>query len=219
MTTLSALRDAWDIQYKQQCLLRNTPEVTIPDNTFKLYFDMTMVEMSAELGITDAIADLSITPVTVYTVYDLGYNFGGLRSTEIIATNGEVITSDLELKYITEVPTVGSLIQGTPSSISIFKNSSDQKFSAYLYPLSGFTGTLRIRYKYIPIISQSPLSSLGATTLTIPDTYIPTLLDGIMSKVFFDMYDMFRAKLERMRLMRATPVKPSLEYNLGFPEE
>lgn len=219
MTTLIHLRNAFEVLYKDQCRLRQIPENSIPDNTFKLYFDMTYMEMEAELSLIDAVVDVALTPVTVYTTYSLGVNFGGLRGTEVIATNGEVMTSDLELKYITQVPTVGSLIQGTPNSISIIRDTTTQAWLAYIYPLAGFAGTLRVRYKYLPSISTTGVSDLSVIALTIPDLYIPALLDGIMSRVFPDVLSSYYAKLSNLRLHRANPVKPSTDYQFGGFDE
>lgn len=219
MTTLDQLRNAFEIQYRQQCKLRGIKEDTVQDNTFRLFYELVYNELSIELAIIDSYADVNITPVSVYTEYALPASYGGLRGIELFASDGAVINSDLETKSIHELPTLGTLCQGTPESFAIFKSTSNQTWLLYLYPLANFTGSARIRFKYVPLISATASLDIGTINIVIPDIYVMIMLDGIMAQFFPDMRGIFESKINRARLYRANPVKSNFEYELGGYQE
>lgn len=220
MTTLDQLRNVWELQYKIQCELRGKKEQTIQDNTFRVMYDLAYNELAIELNILDSYIDVPLTPVTAYTVYSLGANFGGLRGYELVSNDDSVIRDYLELKNIDELPTTGSLRTGMPDSYAIFKGTTNQNWYLYLYPLVNFTGSIRIRYKYIPLVATTGILDIGTLSVVIPDIYVNILLDGIMAQVFPDMRGVFLEKINRAILYRANPVKSNFEYELGgFSDE
>jgi hypothetical protein len=218
MTTLDQLRNAFEVQYRQQCKIRGIKEDTIQDNTFKLFYELVYNELSVELAIVDSYADIAITPVSVYTVYNLPATFGGLRGLELYSEDGQVICEP-ELKQIYELPTIGELSTGAPESYAIFKSTSNQNWSLYLYPLPNFTGRARVRFKFVPAISPTASLDIATVGLVIPDIYVMIMLDGIMAQMFPDMRPVFEARLNRARLYRANPVAGHFEYQLGGYQE
>ena len=177
---------------------------------------MTVSEMLSELSISELTTDIAITPVTEYTEYALPATYGGLRSIEMIFTGEEAGLARLELTPIEEMPTVGtSLISGTPNRIAIFPKN-DSLHYAYLYPLSGFTGTLRIRYKVAHNISagEGASASLSGTVL-IPPQYISLLITGILSQLLPELEQKYRFLLSEAIYLNATPSKGNINYSLG----
>lgn len=220
MTTVAQAEQAFEILYRQQCSLRKLPQQSLADGVFRLFFDLVWADMAHELNIQDTTQDITLTPVSVYTVYDLSENFGGLRDSEVIATDGSVLCTQLQLKNIDEVTTLGNLVSGTPNSISIIKKNGSNIYQAYLYPLTAFGGTLRIRFKYVPVIyAGASAVSVGDANLAIPNIFLDVLFDGIMAKLFPDMEAVYRDRLERKKSARAIPVKPTTNYELGGFDE
>jgi hypothetical protein len=216
MTTIQEVYNAVKLRYMRECNTRKVPQTEISNGEFKLMYDIIQHEIFRKLNITDADIDIAITPVSVFTEYALPSNFGSLRSYECVFSNTKV---DLELKDRTEMPTGGSLAQGTPNRISIYPKSDGLHY-VYLYPVSGFTGTLTVRYKLLTDINDGGGANEDLSKSTVlPIQYKHLLLHGIMGELFSDMKPAYYAYIDDANGDRAVPVKPTTNYQLGFDED
>lgn len=216
LMTKSELKGIVEFRYMRESARLKQPTFKVTAGEFILYYEATMAEIFSALSIGEATQDIAITPVTVYTEYDLDAAYGGLRNFEIVFTGEEAGLARLELTPIEEMPTVGdNLTSGTPNRIAIFP-SDDSLYHVYLYPLSGFTGTLRIRYKLLSGLSPS----LGSASSLNGEVYIPSqyqnlLIMGILSQLLPEFESKYRFLLDEALLYNATPSKGNIEYNLG----
>ena len=171
-----------------------------------------MSEILSELNIGELTDNIAISPVTTYTVYPLPSTYGGLKSYEGILSDTSI---DLELVDITELPTVGELKQGTPNRLAIFPTTAGL-YNLYLYPLSGFTGVISIRYKLIHAIGagEGAGADLSGNT-SLPTQYRNLLIAGIVAQLIPDLENKYRFLLDQAIGYNATPTKGSTEYNLG----
>ncbi len=214
--TLLELKGLVDFRYARESAKLKQPTLEVEQGEFLLYYQTIMAEILSELSVSELTQDISITPVTVYTEYDLNANYGGLRNFEIIFTGEEAGLARLELTPIEEMPTAGtSLISGTPNRIAIFP-SNDGLFHVYLYPLSGFTGTLRIRYKLLQDIEAGAgVEADLSGDVPLPIQYKSLLITGILSMLMSEFIAEYRFKLENAPYLNATPSKGNIDYTLG----
>ncbi len=216
MTTILQVYNAVALRYMRECANRKIPQTEIQNGEFKLMYDIVQHEIFRKLNIADADVDIAITPVSVFTEYALPANYGSLRSYECVFSDTKVI---LELKDRSEMFTKGSLAQGTPNAICIYAKSDGLHY-VYLNPLSGFTGTLTIRYKLLSDINDGGGAgeSLSAATV-LPVQFKHLLLHGIMGELLPDMKQQYYVYLQDAVGDRAVPVKATMNYQLGFDDE
>jgi hypothetical protein len=199
--TLLELKGLVDFRYAESERLQQ-PTYIVEHGEFKLYHDTIMNEILSELNINELSENIAITPVTTYTVY--GYE---------CVFNDSLIS--LELVDISEVPTVGDLTQGTPTKLAIFPTTAGL-YNAYLYPLSGFTGVLSIRYKLLHAISAGEGVEASLTgNLNLPAQYVNLLITGILSMLMPEFEPKYRYMLDNAPLLNAVPTQGSTDYNLG----
>lgn len=216
MTTIQEVYNAVTFRYMRETAARKMPQTEIQNGEFKLMYDIVVQEIFRKLNISDITTEIAITPVTVLTEYALPSSYGGLRSYECTFNDTKV---NLELVDINELPTAGDLTQGTPTKIAIYVKSDGLSY-VYLSPLSGFTGTLKVRYKYVKEIEDGAGSGLGLTAATeMPRIYEHLLIHGIMGELISDMKEQYYVYLKDAIGDRTTPVKATMNYNLGFDEE
>jgi hypothetical protein len=216
MTTLQEVFNALKIKQMAECTRRKIEEPEIGDGEFLLYYDLVIDEIHRELNIVDVTTEIAVTPVTVFTEYALPVTYGAFRSAKLIFSETE---TELELVDFNEIPFAGTPAQGTPTKIAIYQKTDGLSY-ATLSPVSGFTGTLHIRHKYItPINAGGGASPTMTTALSIPNQYKALLLHGLMGQLFPDMEQKFYAFLEKAKGDRSTPVKATTNYELGFDEE
>jgi hypothetical protein len=190
------------------------PEDDIGNGEFQVYYEMIREEMMRKLNLSEATTDISVTPVTVYTEYALPAGFGALRGHEIVFGTG-TNSYPLKLRSINELPTVGNLTSGTPHSFAIF-NKNDGLYYLYLYPLSGFTGTLRIRYKVADAISAGSGAGTDLTkTVPIGQMYIHLLIHGVIGQLIPDLDGVYQTKLQDAIYDRPAPTNGEVDYNFG----
>ena len=210
--TLIQLKGLTDFRYARESARLNQPTLTVEQGEFKLYHDTIMNEILSELNINELTENISITPVTTYTVYPLPSVYGGYRSHEFVVSDSIL---SLELVDITEVPTVGELSQGTSTKLAIFPTTAGL-YNAYLYPLSGFTGVLSIRYKLLHAISAGEgVEAVLTGNVNLPAQYINLLITGILSMLMPEFEPKYRFMLDNALLLNAVPTKGKTEYNLG----
>lgn len=216
MTTIQAVYDAVRLRYMRETTARQIPQTEIGDGEFKLMYDIVQHELFRKLNISDAQADIAITPVSEFTEYALPSTYGGLRSYQLSFNNS---STSLELKDRTELPLSGNLAQGTPNRIAIYAKGDGLHY-VYLYPLSGFTGTLTVRYKLLSDINDGGGANEALTVSTVlPVQYKHLLLHGIMGELIPEMKAQYYEYLQDAIGDRAVPVKATTNYNLGFDEE
>ncbi len=216
--TQKELKGLVDFRYMRESERLDKSTLKFDNGEFQLYYETIMAEIFSELSISELTQDISLTPVTVYTEYDLSAYYGGLRNVEIIFSGEEAGLARLELTPIEEMPTAGtSLISGTPNRIAIFP-TNDGLFHAYLYPLTGFAGTLRIRFKLLSDITAGAGAD-GTTELStdvpLPIQYKGLLIMGILSMLLPEFQAEYRFMLDNALYHNATPSKGSIEYGLG----
>ena len=216
MTTIQKVYDAVKLRYMRESAVRKVPQTEIGDGEFKLMYDVVQHEIFRKLNITDAETEIAITPVSVFTEYALPATFGGLRSFDLSFNDTQ---TQLELKDRTELTTSGNLVQGTPTKIAIYAKADGLHY-AYLSPVSGFTGTLTIRYKLLSDINDGGGANEDLSVATIlPVQYKHLLLHGIMAELFSDMKQIYYGYLQDAVGDRAVPVKAVTNYQLGFDED
>ena len=216
--TIKELKGLVDFRYMRESAKLGKTVLKLDSGEFLMYFDLIWSEMLNEIGVLESTTDIVITSVDVYTDYALPTSYGGLRQYEIIFTDEISGLARLKLVEISEVPTLGdNLTSGTPNKIAIFPKN-DGLYYVYLYPLSGFAGTLRIRYKLISDV----LAGVGAgdgtdmdKTIAIPQQYKGTLIMGCLSMLLPEFDGRYREMLANAIYLNAQPTKGHTEYNLG----
>ena len=215
MTTLQQLKDIIYFKYMKECNNRKIPEMEIGDGEFKIYYDIVKDELFKELNIAVAKQEITITAVTSYTEYALDSVYGGLVSHELVLTGSDNIGNGLEIKNYEEMPISGNLTSGTPNRIAIYAKSDGLHY-VYLYPLSGYAGTLTIIYKLLSEIEAGAGASADLTkSIAIPLQYQYLLIQGIMAQLFGDLYQVYYANLENAKYYRAVPTKGQIYYSFG----
>jgi hypothetical protein len=210
--TLLELKGLVDFRYARESERLQQPTYIVEHGEFKLYHDTIMNEILSELNINELSENIAITPVTTYTVYPLPSVYGGLKGYECVFNDSLI---SLELVDISEVPTVGDLTQGTPTKLAIFPTTAGL-YNAYLYPLSGFTGVLSIRYKLLHAISAGEGVEASLTgNLNLPAQYVNLLITGILSMLMPEFEPKYRYMLDNAPLLNAVPTQGSTDYNLG----
>lgn len=214
--TIEELRGLVDFRYMRESERLKKPTFKLDNGEFLLYYNIIASEILNELSISELTTDITISPVTVYTEYALPATYGGLRNAEIIFSGEEAGLARLELTPIEEMPTAGtSLISGTPNRMAIFPKN-DGLYYVYLYPLSGFAGTLRIRYKVVHRIDAGSGASASLVgNVLIPLQYINLLMTGILAQLLPELEQKYRFLLSEAAYLNATPSKGSIDYNLG----
>jgi hypothetical protein len=198
----------------KECKKRNIPEDEIGNGEFLIYYETVMEELSSWLNILQTYQDISITPVTVFTEYVLNSDYGFLKSYKV-NFGSDASALDLELVDLSQVPTIGNLTSGTPNRISIYPKDDGLHY-VYLYPLSGFTGTLRIFYKQLSYISAGGGAGASlAGTSVLADRYFGLLVEGLLAQMFDDKMSIFMIKLQNASYLNATPTKGNIDYSLG----
>lgn len=213
--TLADMKGIIDWRYMREAKRRKEEYTELGRGEFKVMYDMVVTEIYKRLSIEDLSTSISITPVTVFTEYALPASFGGYRSHEFLITSGGQSARGLEITDINEMPTIGNLISGTPNKLAIYAKS-DGLYYAYIYPLSGFTGTLKIRYKRAQDINAGAGAGMDLTgDVDVPRVYQSLVMDGIMAQIYPDMLNYYEAKLDQAIYDRPNPTKGQIAYNFG----
>jgi hypothetical protein len=214
--TLAELKGLVDFRYMRESAKLDKDTLKFDSGEFVLYYNTIMQEIFSELNISETTQDIAITPVTVYTTYALSSTYGQLRNFELVYTGEEAGISRLTLTPMEEMPTVGdNLVSGTPNRLAIF-SSNDGLSYVYLYPLSGFTGTLRLRYKINSDISAGVGAGGDLTaSVPLPVQYKNLLISGILSMLLPEFVQEYRFKLSNAPYLDSTPSKGSIDYSLG----
>lgn len=214
--TLADLKGLIDWRYMREAKRRKEEYVELGKGEFKVMYDTVVDEIYRKLSIQDLSTTISITPVTVFTEYALPASYGGYRSHEFLITSGGQSARGLEITSINDMPTIGNLISGTPNRLAIYPKS-DGLYYVYLYPLSGFSGSLKINYKRVQGIGVPPNRSVDLADIgfEVPVTYQSLVMDGIMAQIYPDMFAMYQAKLDQAIYERPTPNKGEIAYNFG----
>ena len=215
--TYQQIRDITYWRYMRECKRLKIEQQGLEDGEFKVYADTVMDEMYRKLNIGDPYVDISITPVSVYTEYALPAGYGGLKGHEITFNSTHI--DNLALKPIANQPTSGDLTAGTPNSMSIFLKS-DGLYYVYLYPLSAFTGTLRIYYKQINLINAGAGTGADLTEdLPLPSAYYGLLIEGILAQLLPDRISYYYQLLNQAIEDRPIPTVGNIAYNFGGLED
>jgi len=213
--TLADMKGIIDWRYMREAKRRKEEYTELGRGEFKVMYDMVVAEVYKRLSIEDLSTDISITPTTVFTEYALPASYGGYRSHEFLITSGGQSARGLEITDINEMPTIGNLISGTPNKLAIYAKS-DGLYYAYLYPLSGFTGTLKIKYKRVQEINAGAGAGVDLTDdVEVPRIYQSLVMDGIMAQIYPDMLNYYEAKLDQAIYDRPNPTKGQIAYNFG----
>ena len=216
MTTMQEVFNAVKIKNMRECERRKIPEGHIGNGEFYLFYDLVVDEIHRALNIVDITTEIAVTPVTVFTEYALPSTYGAFRSARLIFSDTQ---TDLVLVDINEIPYAGTPAQGTPTRLAIYTKIDGLSY-ATLSPVSGFTGTLHVRHKYItPIRAGNEAGADLSPSITIPKQYTHLLLHGIMAQLFPDMEQKYYTLLGDASKDRSTPVKATTNYQLGFDEE
>lgn len=218
--TLKDLKGLIDWRYMREAKRRKEEYVELGRGEFKVMYETVVDELYRKLSIEDLSVTISITPVTVFTEYALPSSYGGYRSHEFLITSGGQSARGLEIVSMDTIPTLGNLISGTPNKMAIYQKS-DGQYYVYLYPLSSFSGSLKIRFKRIQEISEGA-SAIGGIPIdlsdidfTVPRTYQALVMDGIMAQIYPDMLPWYEQRLEQAIYERPTPNKGEVAYNFG----
>lgn len=217
--TQSVLRDMVYWKYLRECNARKIDPIELAPREFLSFYEIVLQEIMQELNVYDNTKEISITPVTVFTEYEIGDNFGGLRGYELLLTGGSNAYYP-DFVDISELPTTGSLVSGTPNKFAIYAKS-DGLYYTYLYPLPSVAGTFKIRYKMVPSISAPTgvTPNLAALSISVPSAFVPLLIDGILANLLTDMKQKWKVRLANSRSLRPNLSKGNLSYNLGGLDE
>lgn len=221
MTTLQDLKGVIDWRYMREAKRRGEEYIELGKGEFKVMYDTIVDQIYRRLSIEDLSTSISITPTTVFTEYLLPSSFGGYRSHEFLLTgNNSVSARGLEICSLDELPTIGNLVSGTPNKLAIYAKA-DGQYYAYLYPLSGFSGTLKIRYKRAVGIDAGLGAGVDLTDIDfeVPRIFHSLVIDGIMSQIYPDMLPFFEQRLDQAIYDRPSMAKGEISYNLGGLED
>lgn len=215
--TLDEVKDKFLLEYRLEVNKRGVKEFIFNNREIASWIAETQQEIVDRLNLITTHIDLALTSVTAFTTYDLPVNFGKLLKAEINGNRLNIIGFD-------DIQTTGTIPQGTPDSIAVYRDNDD-KFKAVLQPLASTTATCKVWYVvntlfYSPSgVSAQNWGTFDGTSfsgnLKMPERYIPLLLIGVLGRIFPDKQQEYEAKLRMAKNNKSTTTKRGIKYNLG----
>lgn len=219
MTTVEQLKGLFDAQYNRECRRRGVQPEFITNGEFSLWYYIVTNRIFEELNVQELTTYITLTPVTVFTEYEIGSGFGGLRGYELAFSDGSTPITKLDIVEYAQIPKLGQLAVGIPNKMSIYAKA-DGKYYVALYPLVGNAGELAITYKRVIEIPNGAGTSADLDyDVEMPRVWHPLLLRGLMAQAFPDLEDRFEILLRDSVNKRPNPSKDEITYNLGGFED
>ena len=228
--TTSELRGQFDFYYSLECKKRQVGQINFGDQEFLLMYSVAMMDISDRLKMLKDMVSIAITPVSTYTEYTLGRDYGGFIKAEWFDASGNFVGTIPELPYdkinTASLPADQSQM---PSGIIIFPDGADYKL--VLQPMANQTGTLKLHYLkitdlYAPskgMTQITPTSQLDVNvgvdyaniSTTIPDRYIQGAIYHMLGQIFDDLMARYEAWLYRMKANRIDTKRQATKYKTG----
>lgn len=214
--TITEIRDIFIAELEFEYKKMNKPFIQIRDKLIALWISEAQQDISSKLKILKTYTDISLTAVTSYTTYTLPSNFGKVFRAEISGT-------ELDIVNIGEIPTTGTITQGTPTQVATYNNGTNNL--ATVHPLPDSTYTMRLWYYVNPnYYSPSGVSAQDWGTfdgnsfsgnLKIPEPYYYLIKLYLLGKIFDNKRMEYEAGVRREKNNSFESIDSSLSYNLG----
>lgn len=215
MTTVEQLKGLFDAQYNRECRRRGVTPEFITNGEFSMWYYIVANRIYEETNLANTTTYINLTPVTVFTEYEIGAGFGGLAGYELAFSDSAVSNNKLEIVDESAIPHLGNLEVGIPRKMAIYAKA-DGSYYVTLYPLVSNTGQLKITYKrVIEIPNGSGTNTDLDFDVDLPRVWHPLLLRGLMAQAFPDLEDKFEAWLRTSIHKRPNPKNDSMHYNFG----
>lgn len=214
--TLQHLRDAFVMEYKLECQKTGTREILFGDKQIAYMISKAQQDLINRLKISELYTDVSLTAVTTYTEYTLPSNFGA------VAKRPKIGDVELDIVNREDIPSSGTLSQGTPEKLAIYFNGTEYKMS--VYPLPSSAMTLRLWY-FIDTAYFNPASTSAqdwgtfdgsqfSGNVKFPDKYLKAIIDFMVGEVFPQRKGEYEFELSKLKATNATTYQ-GFKYRFG----
>lgn len=225
--TTKELRGQFDFYYGLESTKRKVPQIDFVDQQFLLMYSNAMVEISDRLKMIKDFISISLTPVTQFTEYTLGQDYGGFIKAELFDASGNKMYDIPEGDY-SEINTAAENLSTEPQKVIIYADGLNYKL--VLNPNPNMAGTLKLHYLktsdlYAPSkgttqqtpVDWNPQAGIGynVVSTTVPDKYIQGAIYHMLAQIFDDMTPKFEAWIYRMKASYAGTKKKSTNYKMG----